>query len=117
MRKHAVILVLLIAGHLYPASGQPFSIRSAANELHIFKEGIEHPLIVQNADVGMRPFLHPVYSANGVGLMTQLSPDHHPHQTGIYWGLKKTNGRDFFKKFGKDHFRKVSSSIEMPSGE
>jgi hypothetical protein len=40
-------------------------------------------------------------------VLTELSPAHHPHQTGLYWGLTRVNGRDFFRQRGGDHWRRV----------
>ena len=28
------------------------------------------------------------------GVVTEFSPEHHPHQTGLYWGFTRVNGRD-----------------------
>jgi hypothetical protein len=53
-----------------------------------------------------RPFIHPLRAPDGKGGdLTELSPDHHKHQTGLYVGFVKVNGRDFFHNRGKDHFR------------
>lgn len=87
--------------------GQSFEIQAdhESGLLHVVKAGTDVPLITQNAKKGMRPFLHPIRSPDGKGVLTEIHPSHHVHQTGIYWGLKKVNGRDYFMKTGEEHYR------------
>lgn len=58
-----------------------------------------------------RPYIHPLIAPDGNGVMTEYRPAHHPHQTGIYWGLKKVNGRDYFMKWQEDYWRRVSATV------
>jgi hypothetical protein len=48
--------------------------------------------------------------------MTEYRPAHHPHQTGIYWGLKKVNGRDYFMNWKEDYWRGVSATVVEGEG-
>ena len=50
------------------------------------------PVLVQNARPNMRPYLHPIMAPDGNGELTQFSPGHHLHQTGLYWGFTRVNG-------------------------
>jgi hypothetical protein len=43
---------------------------------------------------------------DGRGILTEESPGHHRHQTGLYVGLLKVNGRDYFHNRGADYFRR-----------
>ncbi|MEX2400868.1 MAG: DUF6807 family protein, partial [Rhodothermales bacterium] len=63
-----------------------------------------------------RPYVHPIMAPDGRGELTQYRPEHHPHQTGLYWGLKEVNGRDFFMGWRSEHYRRVSSSILSAEG-
>jgi len=120
-----------------------FSIRQTDTTLSVFRDGVDSPVLVQNAKQEMRPFLHPVMTPDGNGSLTELAPGHHKHQTGIYWGFTRVNGgtapidtikrwfykdsipaaikqeigRDYFHNYGKDYWRKVSASIVQPEGE
>ena len=85
--------------------------------LQVIKAGVEHPVITQNAKGGMRPYLHPIRTPDGKGVVTEIHPSHHLHQTGVYWGLKKVNGRDFFMNHGGDYYRFKSLSIVEKTGE
>lgn len=58
-----------------------------------------------------RPYIHPLLAPDGNTLMTEYSPDHHKHQTGIYWGMTRVNGRDFFHNPGEKYWRKVQTEI------
>ena len=63
-----------------------------AGTLSIFRIGGSEPILVQNAGEGMRPFLHPIMAPDGTGPLTEYSPGHHKHQTGLYWGFTRVNG-------------------------
>src|SRR5688500_20260194 len=43
-------------------------------------------------------------------LLTEYSPAHHKHQTGLYWGFTRLNGRDFFHNPQGDYWRRVSAA-------
>ena len=116
---------------------------STASSLSIFKKGVAKPILVQNAKPGMRPFLHPIMSPDGSGSLTQYSPGHHKHQTGLYWGFTRVNGtgapmdtinnwfykpnkpnhikqqigRDYFHNNGESHWRRLSATILVEEGD
>jgi hypothetical protein len=86
----------------------------------IWQEDNTEPILVQNAQDKIRPYLHPITAPDGNGVLTEYRPGHHRHQTGIYWGLKEVNGRDYFMdccKPGEEGFyRKLSSEILIDDG-
>lgn len=107
-----------------------------------FWQGLEKSIVTQHAAQDHRPFLHPILAPDGVGELTEYSPGHHPHQTGLYWGFTRVNGsgadagtlkewfynrnkpdhiqdqigRDFFHNPGGDFWQRVSASVITPSG-
>jgi hypothetical protein len=85
--------------------------------LEVYKNNLEKPVVTHNLKDSMRPYLHPIMPPDGNGILTQHQPAHHPHQTGIYWGLKKVNGRDFFMNNRGDYYQKVSHRSLITSGE
>lgn len=97
----------------------PLEIREdeAEGTLSVMRDGIEVPLLVQNAGAEFRPYLHPIMAPDGAGELTQFSPGHHKHQTGLYWGMTRVNGRDFFHHPGGDYWRRVEAEVEEASGE
>lgn len=74
-------------------------------------------MLVQHALPDFRPYLHPVLSPDGQGVLTEYSPGHHKHQTGLYWGFTRVNGRDYFHHPEGDYWRKVSLSVIDSAGE
>ncbi|MEM8887604.1 MAG: PmoA family protein [Bacteroidota bacterium] len=48
--------------------------------------------VTQVAKTAHRPYLHPIMAPDGNGELTQYSPGHHKHQTGLYWGFTRVNG-------------------------
>lgn len=100
-------------------------------------------MLVQNAGEGMRPYLHPIMAPDGNGSLTDYSPGHHKHQTGLYWGFTRVNGsgapadtinkwfynrnkpphikeqigRDFFHFNGDSHWKRLSATIIVSDGE
>ena len=73
-------------------------------------------LLVQNVKPDIRPYIHPIIAPDGIGVLTEFSPSHHKHQTGLYWGLKKVNGRDYFMNWKGEYWRKVSAGVIADHG-
>jgi putative membrane-bound dehydrogenase-like protein len=99
-----------------PGTGQ-LTIRhdEAAGTISVFRAGARRPVLTQNAKADMRPYLHPIAAPDGNGVVTELSPSHHPHQTGLYWGFTRVNGRDYFHNVGGDYWRRVSAGVTRGS--
>jgi hypothetical protein len=87
-----------------------------AETINIYRAGGKEPILTQNVIKDVRPYLHPIVAPDGKGLLTQYRPSHHLHQTGIFWGLKLVNGRDFFMKWQADHYRRVSAKTIAQKG-
>ena len=49
-------------------------------------------------------------------MLTEDRPAHHPHQTGLYWGFTRLNGRDYFHNPGADYWRRVSATVLQAGG-
>ncbi len=101
------------------ALGTRLSIRQdeQAGTISIFRENATEPLLVQNARAGFRPYLHPIMAPDGKGVLTENNPAHHPHQTGLYWGFTRVNGRDFFHHPEASHWRRVSATVMEALGD
>jgi hypothetical protein len=82
----------------------------------VYRESGREPILTQDAQPDNRPYLHPIVAPDGKGVLTEYRPAHHLHQTGVYWGLKQVNGRDFFMKWQSDYWRRVSARILKPRG-
>jgi hypothetical protein len=65
----------------------------------------EQTLLVFNRPMDGRPYVHPIMAPDGKGTLTEFSPDHHKHQTGLYVGFTRINGRDYFHNRGADYWR------------
>jgi len=52
--------------------------------IHVFRECGDVAIMTQNAAPDFRPYIHPIISPDGKGVLTELSPSHHVHQTGVY---------------------------------
>lgn len=88
-----------------------------AHTITVFRSGESVPLVTQNAKPDFRPYLHPIAAPDGKGFVTEYSPGHHKHQTGLYWGFTRVNGRDYFHHPEGDYWRKVSSEIIEAEGK
>ena len=115
----AIIVLLQFISMSAEVWGQSFEVQPdyQSGLLKILKVGISDPVVTQNAIKGMRPYLHPIKTPDGKGVLTEIHPSHHLHQTGIYWGLKRVNGRDFFKNHAGDHYHYQSLRIIKNAGE
>ena len=87
-----------------------------AETIAIFRaEGDVH-LLTQHVGADFRPYLHPIRTPDGKGHFTQYSPGHHPHQTGLYWGFTRVDGRDYFHHPEGDYWRRVSAEVLVAEG-
>jgi putative membrane-bound dehydrogenase-like protein len=87
-----------------------------AGTISVFRENEKEPVVVQNAKPDFRPYLHPIAAPDGQGVLTEYSPGHHKHQTGLYWGFTRVNGRDYFHNPQGDFWRRVSATVMNESG-
>ena len=99
--------------------GDTLSIRKddAAGTFAIFREGVETPLVTQVAKPDHRPYLHPITGPDGKGEFTEYSPGHHKHQTGLYWGFTRVNGRDYFHHPEGSYWKRVSAEVLAEKGD
>ena len=88
-----------------------------AGTISVTRSGVAGPLVTQVASEHERPYLHPIVAPDGKGVLTELSPEHHRHQTGLYWGFTRVNGRDYFHNRGPDYWRRVSATVLQASGD
>lgn len=102
-----------------PPAAKGFTIRqdAAAGTIGIFRTGAGTPLVTQHARPDQRPYLHPIVPPDGRGVLTEDKPAHHPHQTGLYWGFTRLNGRDYFHNPGPQYWRRVSATVLQPAGD
>ncbi len=84
--------------------------------INVYRDDGKEPILTQNAIQDIRPYLHPIVAPDGKGLLTEYRPSHHPHQTGIFWGFKLVNGREFFMQWQGDHYRRVSAHVIQQRG-
>ena len=123
----SVAIILVAGASLAVLTGQP-PARPAATPLRIAQDSRTHtisvfrgadknPIVTQNAKPDQRPFLHPILAPDGKGVLTEVSPGHHPHQTGLYWGFTRVNGRDYFHNPGAEYWRRVSATVTQASGD
>ncbi len=106
----ALLVVALRAG--------PLTLRTdeTAHTLSVFRAHETKPILTQNIRPDFRPYIHPLISPDGKSVLTEFSPDHHKHQTGLYWGLTRVNGRDYFHNPGNGYWRRVSSEPIIKQG-
>ena len=109
------VVNLLSKNQDIPSLQSPLPIRIEkdphSESIKVFSGQSDKLIFTQVAKKKERPFIHPVIAPDGNGVMTEYRPTHHPHQTGIYWGLKKVNGRDYFMNWNEDYWRGVSADI------
>jgi putative membrane-bound dehydrogenase-like protein len=88
-----------------------------AGTISVFRADRKEPILTQNAKADFRPFVHPIIAPDGKGTLTEYSPGHHKHQTGLYWGFTRVNGRDYFHNPQGDYWRRVSAKVIAGTGE
>ncbi|MDP3073662.1 MAG: PmoA family protein [Opitutaceae bacterium] len=114
-----LVAVLSLAGTPTVVRAATLTLRqdSATKAIAVFRHGAAEPILTQNARADFRPYLHPIVAPDGQGVLTEFSPGHHKHQTGLYWGFTRVNGRDYFHNPGNDYWRRVSSNLLIAQGD
>ena len=97
---------------------KPLLVRQDKNgeAISIYRVGGETPILTQVTKADFRPYLHPITAPDGKGVLTEYSPGHHKHQTGLYWGFTRVNGRDYFHHPQGDYWRRVSAKVLATKG-
>ncbi len=88
-----------------------------AGTIEIFRQGGTKSIVTQVAKADFRPYLHPIVAPDGKGILTEYSPGHHKHQTGLYWGFTRVNGRDYFHHPGDGYWRRKSAEVLEAKGQ
>jgi putative membrane-bound dehydrogenase-like protein len=88
-----------------------------AGTISVYRAGNRSAILTQNARPDFRPYLHPIVAPDGKGVLTEDSPGHHKHQTGLYWGFTRLNGRDYFHNPTGDYWRRTSAAVIQASGD
>ncbi|MBY0526654.1 MAG: PmoA family protein [Gemmataceae bacterium] len=84
----------------------------------VLRAGQDKPIFTYHAPVDGRPFVHPILAPDGKGILTESSPDHHKHQTGLYVGFTRINGRDYFHNRGADYWKRTElTSAKVDSNQ
>src|SRR5690606_10186222 len=84
--------------------------------ISVFRADGDVPILVQHAKADFRPYIHPIVAPDGNGVLTEYSPGHHKHQTGLYWGFTRLNGRDYFHHPGGDYWRRAGVEVLQDTG-
>jgi hypothetical protein len=85
--------------------------------LSVFRADDNVLLLTQNAREDIRPYMHPIMAPDGNGILTDYRPEHHRHQTGLYWGLKLLNSRDYFMNWEGDYWKRISATVMQEKGQ
>lgn len=114
----AIVGVMLGGGAVLPVGASPLTLRQdpATRAISVFRDGASTPILTQNAPDHFRPYLHPLVAPDGNGVLTEFSPDHHKHQTGLYWGFTRVNGRDYFHNPGNGYWRRIACEPQVATG-
>lgn len=79
------------------------------------RKGNWFPLFDYVTDPAFRPYIHPLHDRQGKIALTEDKPGDHVWQHGIFTGLHKVNGVDFWsEKAGKQHFVELLDLEQEP---
>ncbi|MGK0188721.1 MAG: putative membrane-bound dehydrogenase-like protein [Verrucomicrobiales bacterium] len=104
-----------------PSFSNAAPLRAVADEkgstITVFRDGGAEPILTQNTKSDFRPYIHPIVAPDGKGMLTQYSPGHHKHQTGLFWGFTRVNGRDYFHHPERDYWKRRDAKVLEAAGE
>ena len=118
LSRACLVLFGLVGGH-----GGVFAVPlrivydTEAATLSVFRPDSQEPVLVHNVRADFRPYIHPLHAPDGNGVLTEYSPSHHKHQTGIYWGFTRVNGRDYFHHPEGDYWKRRSVKVLSDTGD
>ena len=111
------ILLLIASPPISAAEKLHLKKDENAGTISVYRGSSSIPILTQVALPGQRPYLHPILAPDGKGTLTQYSPGHHKHQTGLYWGFTRVNGkRDFFHNLDNKFWKRNALQILIASG-
>ncbi|GAB4032038.1 DUF6807 family protein [Spirosoma gilvum] len=118
----ALAIFVLVVWGIVPGFGQKPNgntfeiIVGSDTSFSIYKGNAKQLILTQVAKAAERPYIHPIMAPDGEGPVTEFRPGHHLHQTGLFWGLKRVNERDYFMKWKGDYWKRVSARITQQKG-
>ena len=86
-----------------------FEVEDRGDSVAMYRIGSKVPLLVQRSEDGARPCLHPLMAPDLHGALTEFSPDHHRHQTGVFVGLPGLNGKSWFHRTREGAFKRIDN--------
>ncbi|MEM7316374.1 MAG: DUF6807 family protein, partial [Planctomycetota bacterium] len=108
------LFVLLVAFSTNSHAQLTVKHDKTAGKIEVFRADKPTSVLTQNARPDFRPYLHPIVSPIGDAPYTQYSPGHHKHQTGLYWGITRVNGRDYFHHPEGTYWKRIASTVLKP---
>jgi len=114
--RFSCALLVAASAHLSHAANLTLRQDPATHTISVYRDNVAAPILTQNAKPDFRPYLHPIVSPDGKSVLTEFSPSHHKHQTGLYWGITRVNGRDYFHNPDNGYWRRVSSNTLVTQG-
>ncbi|MEM7602602.1 MAG: DUF6807 family protein, partial [Verrucomicrobiota bacterium] len=114
-----LVVALLLFFATAAAKAHELHLERDAQEgtISVYREGEDEPIVTQHARAHFRPYIHPIVAPDGRGILTEFSPDHHKHQTGLYWGFTGLNGRDYFHNPGEGFWKRNHLKIIKQQGD
>jgi hypothetical protein len=118
-----LVLFMLVVCGIVPGFGQKSNgnsleiVTESDTSFSIYKGKAKQLVLTQVAKPNERPYIHPIMAPDGQSPVTEFRPGHHLHQTGLFWGLKRVNGRDYFMKWKGDYWKRVSTKITARQGK
>lgn len=113
----ALPCLFLVAVLLGAPQERTLSARAEGEDrILVLRPGAARPVVTLSSKADVRPYVHPIVAPDGRGELTEFSPGHHRHQTGLFWGFTNLNGRDYFHHPGDGHYARRSSKVLAASG-
>ena len=123
-RLYVILAMAILVGGCIPSENnkpenteRKYQLKDVGDQIHLFERGNPSPIVQQVVAPNHRPYLHPILAPNSKMSLTQFSPDHHKHQTGLYWGFTRVNGSSIHPDTLKKWFykRKKPAEIQGPN--
>lgn len=92
-------------------------LEKSGDKISVYRINGNQPILVENVRADHRPYIHPIVAPDGNGILTEYSPGHHKHQTGLYWGFTRVNDRDYFHNPSNGYWKLLEANVLSAEGE
>jgi putative membrane-bound dehydrogenase-like protein len=113
-RFFGVLFIAILVAQDSVAGSLELRRDDSTDTISVYRERGDEPILTQNFSKDSRPYIHPIVSPDGRGVLTGADSGDNSNVSGLFWGIANLNGRDFFENSGGRYWRRGYAVILKP---